>query len=40
MRLHFQRALHTSPAAYRRCFQGDCGDPEGPTGEFVSVAGA
>ncbi len=22
MRLHFQRALHTSPAAYRRCFQG------------------
>ena len=23
MRLHFQRALHTSPAAYRRCFRGD-----------------
>jgi transcriptional regulator GlxA family with amidase domain len=23
MRLHFQRALHTSPAAYRRCFRRD-----------------
>jgi AraC family transcriptional activator FtrA len=23
MRLHFQRALHTSPAAYRRCFKCD-----------------
>jgi transcriptional regulator GlxA family with amidase domain len=22
MRLHFQRAVRTSPAAYRRCFQG------------------
>lgn len=40
MRLHFQRALHTSPAAYRRCFQGECRDPERPTGEFVSVPGA
>ena len=39
MRLHFQRALHTSPAAYRRCFQGECRDPERPTGEFVSVPG-
>lgn len=26
MRLHFQRALHTSPAAYRRCFR--CVDDE------------
>jgi transcriptional regulator GlxA family with amidase domain len=40
MRLHFQRALHTSPAAYRRCFQGECRDPDQPTGEFVSVPGA
>ena len=40
MRLHFQRALHTSPAAYRRCFQGECRDPERPTGDFVSVPGA
>jgi transcriptional regulator GlxA family with amidase domain len=26
MRLHFQRALHTSPAAYRRCFRFECDD--------------
>lgn len=26
LRLHFQRALHTSPAAYRRCFA--CAEPE------------
>jgi transcriptional regulator GlxA family with amidase domain len=31
MRLHFQRALHTSPAAYRRCFRVD--------GEVVGEAG-
>lgn len=36
MRLHFQRALHTSPAAYRRCFQGECRDPDRPAGDVVS----
>ena len=32
MRLHFQRSLHTSPAAYRRCFRCD-EDDEGVLNE-------